>query len=67
MSWLTRRQSLAAASAGLAASIVPAAFAADVKPTPSCGAKVHMTIADDEGPYFKPSSPTRTTRLCVGR
>jgi protocatechuate 3,4-dioxygenase beta subunit len=32
-------------------------------PTPQCSSKAAVTIAETEGPYFKPSSPLRTSLL----
>jgi protocatechuate 3,4-dioxygenase beta subunit len=64
----TRRQFLSA-SAALPAAIVLAAVA-DVRaqapkarPTPACGQGDARTPAQTAGPYFKPSSPQRTSLL----
>jgi len=37
-----------------------------VRPTPACGAAAGITPSQTEGPYFKPSSPLRTSLLDPG-
>ncbi len=58
---LTRRQTLPLV--GLAA--LGGARVSAAEPTPSCG-DAHQTPTNDEGPYFKPSSPLRGNLLDAG-
>ncbi len=64
----TRRAFLIAGAA--ATGLVLARRRADAQgqlpPTPSCGADPAPTIAQTEGPYFKPSSPLRQSLIDAG-
>ena len=67
MTILTRRRTLQAAPLiGLALLQSGTARAADLASTPSCGEDHHPTSANDEGPFFKPSSPRRASLLEAG-
>lgn len=66
MTNLTRRRTLQAAPlVGLALLSRPS-FAAEVAPTAACGEDSHPTSPNDEGPFFKPRSPKRTSLLEPG-
>jgi protocatechuate 3,4-dioxygenase beta subunit len=66
MTNLTRRRTLQAAPLVGLALVSRPSFAADVAPTPACGEESHPTSSNDEGPFFKPSTPKRTSLLEPG-
>lgn len=48
------------------ATIMPAGTAVSLAPTPACPLNSAVTIAQTEGPYFKPNSPERSSLLEAG-
>ena len=65
----TRRQFLSAALAGSVAMVVGAVDGhaqPGARPTPACGDSGGLTLEQTEGPYFKASSPQRTTLVEPG-
>lgn len=66
MTILTRRRTLQATPfIGMALLHAGKARAADLA-TPACGEDHHPTATNDEGPFFKPSSPRRASLLEAG-
>jgi protocatechuate 3,4-dioxygenase beta subunit len=67
MTILTRRQTMKAAPLfGLALLQGGKVFAVETPPTPACGDHHDLTASNDEGPFFKPSSPQRASLMEAG-